>query len=141
MLERAAVFALAASTAGPVLAQAEMPAGHEHVTGRFAALVASAAHCSQAGAVCLAHCHVRLAEGETALAACASSVSQLLAACDAMVTLASLDSQYVPAFAAVLHTICVDCEAECRKHPQHPQCVACGDACAECAEQCQAVMT
>jgi hypothetical protein len=41
--------------------------------------------------------------------------------------------------AALVQTVCMDCEKECRKHEKHQQCKDCGDACAACAKECKKV--
>lgn len=137
-------LALSLAAAGTAMAQADKPKGehdhhehHAHGGGKYAALVNTSADCGHIGEVCLAHCLVLLREGEKELAACAASVNQLLAACDALMKLAAGNSKYVPKMAALTETVCLDCEKECRRHEQkHQECKDCADACAACAKEC-----
>jgi Cys-rich four helix bundle protein (predicted Tat secretion target) len=125
------------------MAQADKPmSDHQHHAhhggGKYAALVNSSSDCGHIGQTCLAHCFVVLGEGEKELAACAASVNQLLAACDALMKLAASNSKYVPKMAALTETVCLDCEKECRKHEKkHQECKDCADACAACAKECK----
>lgn len=117
---------------GPDVAHAADPhAGHGGPSAAVKALIAAAAHCEQVGEACVAHCLASFRAGDTTLAACATSVQQMLPACTAVARLANYDSPHLAAFAAVCAKICADCEAECRKHEQHPPCKACADACAK----------
>jgi Cys-rich four helix bundle protein (predicted Tat secretion target) len=135
-------FTLAA--ASTAMAQADKPkadhAHHDHSGGgKYTALMNSSSDCGHIGQVCLAHCFVVLGQGEKELAACAASVTELLAACDALMKLSAHNSKYVPRMAALVQTVCMDCEKECRKHDKHQQCKDCGDACAACAKECKKV--
>ncbi|GLO01825.1 hypothetical protein PPUJ13061_17230 [Pseudomonas putida] len=74
------------------------------------------------------------------MAACAQSVSELLAACDALMKLASQKSKFTPALAKVTADVCASCEKQCRKYEtQHAECKACADSCAACLEACNAI--
>jgi len=135
-------FTLAA--AGTAMAQTGKPkaAPHEHHdhhgAGKYSALMNASSDCGHIGQVCIAHCFVVLGQGEKELAACAASVSELLATCDALMKLAAHNSKYVPKMAALVQTVCLDCEKECRKHEKkHQQCKDCGEACAACAKECK----
>ena len=136
-------LALSLAAAGTALAQADKAKGehahHGHGGGKYAALMNASSDCGHIGEVCIAHCFVVLGQGEKELAACAASVSELLAACDALMKLAAHNSKYVPKMAALVQTVCMDCEKECRKHEKHQQCKDCGDACAACAKECKKV--
>lgn len=137
-------LALSLAAASTAMAQADKPVGahqhHDHGGGKYAALVNSSSDCAHIGQACLAHCFIVLGEGEKEMAACASSVNQLLATCDALLKLAASNSKYVPKMAALTETVCLDCEKECRKHEKkHQQCKDCADACAACAKECKKV--
>ena len=103
------------------------------------ALVGTASDCVSKGQVCLSHCHEMLATGDKSLGACAKSVSELLAVCGALLALAAQGAPSLPKLAAVGFDVCTRCEAECRKHVQHPPCKDCAEACAACAAQCKKV--
>ena len=107
---------------------------------KFAGLAASSGDCLQTGEVCMAHCLVLLSQGEKEMAACAQSVSELMAVCSALQILALQDSKRTAAMAKVALDVCVACEKECRKHEKHSQCKDCADACADCAKQCKALL-
>ncbi len=102
-------------------------------------LVDAASDCVSKGQVCLSHCHEMLANGDKSMAACAKSVSELLAVCGALLALAAQGAPSLPKLAAVAFDVCTRCEAECLKHAQHPPCKDCADACVACAAQCKKV--
>lgn len=97
----------------------------------------SAGNCVSTGEECVAHCLKLFAKGDTTLAQCAISASQLVTVCRALSDLALAKSSYVPALAKVVLTVCNDCEKECRKYEEHAECKACADACKVCAEDCR----
>ena len=76
---------------------------------------------------------------DTSMAACADSAFQLVAACNALASLAAVNSSHVPAFAKTVAKVCEDCKKECDKFPKIAECTACGDACKKCAEECRKV--
>jgi Cys-rich four helix bundle protein (predicted Tat secretion target) len=119
-----------------------MPHDHHHMHGAapLQALLAAASDCVAKGQSCLAHCLVLLADGDKAMAACAQSVSQTIALCNALESLAAQQSSLVPALAKVTLQACEACEKECRKHEQHAQCKACAESCLACIKECKAVM-
>ncbi len=133
-------LALSLAAAGTAMAQSTAHDHHAHGGSKYAALVNASADCLHIGQVCLAHCFVVLGEGEKDMAACGASVSQMLAACDALMKLAASNSKYVPKMAALVLTMCEDCEKECRKHEnKHQECRDCADACVACAKECKKV--
>jgi Cys-rich four helix bundle protein (predicted Tat secretion target) len=86
--------------------------------------------CNSSGQLCVAHCLASFREGDTALAACASKVHEMLAVCSAMATLAASNSTYARGMAAVCAEVCEDCSAECKKHAaEHQECKDCMEAC------------
>jgi Cys-rich four helix bundle protein (predicted Tat secretion target) len=114
---------------------------HHHMHGKQnQALVESAADCIVKGQICISHCLDLLAEGDKDMAACAKSVNQMLALCNALVSLGTQQSAYLPAVSKVALEACEACEKECRKHEKkHEQCKACADSCAACIKQCKAL--
>lgn len=114
-------------------------AGHEHHQGSGtpnAALISAAHECMATGDICVQHCVDRLSQGDQTMADCARSVLQMRAMVGALSQLAAQNSPRLKELAAVCAKACRDCEAQCRKHEQHPPCKACGDACAKCAAEC-----
>lgn len=116
---------------------------HDHGAAdgrRYAGLIDSSSDCQKTGEACLAHCLVLLGQGDKEMAACAQSVSELLASCSALMKLASQGSTFTPAMAKVVADICANCETECRKHEnKHDQCKACADSCAACLKECKEI--
>ena len=108
--------------------------------GKYATLAGTAADCTRVGQVCITHCLELLGQGDKSVGACAASVNQLLATCDALMKLSASDSKYVPKMAALALTVCEDCEKECRVHEsKHKECKDCAEACAACAKECKKV--
>jgi Cys-rich four helix bundle protein (predicted Tat secretion target) len=112
---------------------------HAHL--QHAKLSEAARNCVSAGDLCVSHCLALFTMGETSVAACAKSVYQMSAMCEALARLASASSEHLPALAKVCHETCLDCEKECRKHEkEHEICKACAESCKTCAEECKKVM-
>lgn len=117
---------------GPGLAYAADHAAHAHqLSPAVQAVIDAAAACEQAGEACIAHCMASFRAGDTSLAECATSVQQMVPACTAVGRLAHYDSPHLKAFVAACAKVCADCEAQCRKHEQHPPCEACAESCAK----------
>lgn len=111
---------------------------HHHALPANAALAKSAADCIQTGQVCLSHCLILLGDGDKEMAACAKSVSQMLALCGALQQLANQNSKLLPKLAALAEEACNQCEEACKKHAEkHQECKACGERCAACAKECK----
>jgi Cys-rich four helix bundle protein (predicted Tat secretion target) len=103
------------------------------------ALVATASACVSKGQLCLSHCLDMLATGDKSMGACSKTAREMLAVCDAMLSLAAQGAPSVSRFAAVCLDVCKRCEAECRKHVQHTPCKDCATACAACQVECRKV--
>lgn len=113
---------------------------HAKMKNPYGKLMASTADCVGRGQLCVDHCLMLLAEGDTNMAGCARSVHQMLAVCGALQQLASLNSPHLKAMAKVAMAVCKDCEDECRKHEKkHAVCSDCAEACANCYRECKAV--
>jgi Cys-rich four helix bundle protein (predicted Tat secretion target) len=114
---------------------------HDHHVpgaGKYASLIKSAADCQVAGDECIAHCIVSMKSGDTTLADCLKSATEMMAVCPATSKLAAMDSASVKQMIAVCADICAACEKECRKHEKtHATCKACADACAKCVDECK----
>ncbi len=101
----------------------------------------AARNCVSAGDVCMSHCLALFVAGDTSVAACAKSVYQMSAMCEALARLASANAMHLPELAKVAHETCLDCEHECRKHEkEHAICKACAESCAACADECKKLM-
>jgi Cys-rich four helix bundle protein (predicted Tat secretion target) len=113
---------------------------HQAAGGKYQALADASADCVLKGQACLAHCLVLLADGDKEMAACAQSVSQAMALCGALQSLAVQESTLVAALAKTTLAACEQCEKECKKHEtKHATCKACMESCAACIKQCKAV--
>jgi len=122
-----AALLLAARDAGTAAAETAAAGGPNP---KVDALAQAAGTCTVAGNVCLQHCLTLLAQGDKSLGDCAKAVSQMLAVCNAMSTLAAFNSQYAPRLAKLCVDVCTDCEKACRPHAEHHAvCKACADAC------------
>lgn len=132
---------VAAATAADAIAETHQ---HEHggAGKRNKALIKSAGECVETGQDCAHHCLVLLGEGDKSLAACAKSVSDLVAVCSALQQLASAESPYLAEMAKLSMKVCEDCEKECKKPEvaKHEECKACADACAACYKECRKIV-
>lgn len=121
----------------PLAGFANAAEGHKHEGGKSGSMIEAIHGCVSAGEECLAHCLESFKVGDTAMAECAASVTQMLAFCEAHAKLVSLDSKYVKELCQLAINICGDCEKECRKHEKHPPCKGCADACKACIAECK----
>lgn len=136
-----------AAVAGLATAAAPAPEMHDHqhdhhhhgAGADYSALAHSATHCVMLGEACIDHCLDLLAQGDKSLAACAKSVEQLLAVCNALRQMATYKSAHVPRLAKLAMDVCKECETECSKHKEHQACRDCAQACAECHQECAKV--
>jgi len=103
---------------------------HSKHTAQLPELLNATNDCLDKGQRCMAHCLVSFQEGDLELADCASKVHEMQAICSAFSYLLAANSEYTKAYAGVCTKVCEDCEKECRKHDEHIECKACGDACA-----------
>ena len=151
MLQSGVALTLAAAGTA-AMAQAGKPdAGQEHhhhmAASKYAALITATSDCVHVGQICAAHCIVIMGQtaaltgkGDKEMAACAKGVAQMLATCQALLSLAAQNSKYVPKMAALALAACEDCEKECRKHEkEHKECKDCAEACVACARECKKV--
>lgn len=106
---------------------------------KYKALEKATADCVATGNDCLRHCLGMYAMKDTSMAGCANSVVQLIAVCNALQTLAAVNSEHTGHFAKVVEMICTDCQKECEKFPKIAECKTCGEACKACAEECRKV--
>jgi Cys-rich four helix bundle protein (predicted Tat secretion target) len=105
-------------------------------------LVMAAQECSNTAQVCLNHCLMMFADGNSELAKCAQTVNEVRIACDALIGLGNLDSTHLPAFAKAALDVCKACKEECDKHAdKHEVCKACAQACENCADECELLVS
>ena len=127
--------AAVSATALSAVAQ-EMPHHHHEGGAKNQALIDAASRCSSAAEICTGHCVEMLAGGDKTMAACAASSREVAVVCNGLRALAAQNSAHLAAYAKLAAEVCKSCEAECRKHAQHPPCKNCADACAACAIEC-----
>lgn len=95
--------------------------------------------CIAVGLACLAHCQRELAAGNKSMAECEASVSDMLAACEALQKIATRGSKHLKTFAKACADVCADCAKTCEPHAKHmAECKACMDACNDCKKACDA---
>jgi Cys-rich four helix bundle protein (predicted Tat secretion target) len=141
MERRSFVTALGfAALAAPASAASEKPAkpAPREVPAKpsYAALAQASSICLAAGQNCLRRALAALATKDVALADCANSTADVVAACGALAALAGLGSPYAPAFARTVADLCLACKKDCDKLPNVAECAALGAACASCAAEC-----
>ncbi len=121
-----AAFALSSlSCAKTAVAHTAEPARSGDATLSDAAL-----GCLKAGNACLAHCIGMVAAGDTSMSGCLGTVTDMVAAMDALSKLAARGGKRLPETTKALVAYCEDCAAECQKHADHhPVCKDCLDAC------------
>jgi Cys-rich four helix bundle protein (predicted Tat secretion target) len=137
-----AAAAAAVLSAVPAFAEeGGKPAGsvqHMHPP-KYKAVSETAAKCVADGNNCLRHCFGMLSMNDTSMAECTKASFDVIAACGALETLASVNSTYTPAFAKVVADACLACKKECDKFPQYSECVDMGASCKACAEECKKI--
>ena len=141
MERRSFVTALGfAALTAPASAASEKPAkpAQQEVRPKqsYVALARSSSICLAAGQNCLRRALAALATKDVALADCANSAADVVAACGALAALAGLGSPYAPAFARTVADLCLACKRDCDKLPNVAECAALGAACASCAAEC-----
>jgi len=103
----------------------------------YAGLQGAAAQCATAGEDCLRHCFGMLSMNDTSMAGCMKATYDMVAACNALATLAAANSPHVPALAKTVASICADCKKQCEKFPNIAACKACAEACARTISECE----
>ncbi|MCQ9374894.1 four-helix bundle copper-binding protein [Methyloversatilis sp. XJ19-13] len=139
--------ATAAGLSGKVLAQHDPAHDHHHHGGKASVastphmkLIASTSTCISTGEVCREHCIRLLSEGDKGMGDCAKAVSQMLALCTALQSLAAQNSPLLVATATVALEGCNRCADACKPHvDHHAECKACFDACQDCIKACKAL--
>ena len=127
--------AAAVLSAMPALAE-----GMQHMhPAKYKALSDAAGKCVLDGDNCLRHCFGMLSMNDTSMAGCTQASFDVIAACRALATLASVNSAAVPALAKVVQGVCETCKKECDKFPQYSECVAMGESCKACGEECKKI--
>jgi Cys-rich four helix bundle protein (predicted Tat secretion target) len=132
------VLGSVALAAGVTEAAAQTAAESMH-PAKFAALTKAANDCVATGEGCLRHCIGMLLMKDTSMGACADASYQTVALCRALSSLAAVNSAQVPALAKVAMQVCLACQKECEKFPEHLECKECAASCKTCAEECRKI--
>jgi Cys-rich four helix bundle protein (predicted Tat secretion target) len=141
-MERRQIIAaagLVAAIASSSAATAQGAGGASMHPPKYKALEESSSRCVATGNDCLRHCLGMLAMNDVSMASCTASTYQLVAACNALQTLAAVNSAHIRAFAKAVGEICVSCQKECEKFPAIAECTACAVACKACAAECNKI--
>jgi len=128
------VAAVASTSQAFAQMAAEEPMMHP---AQYKALEEAAAHCVATGNDCMRHCLGMYAMKDTSMAGCANTAFQLVAACGALQTLASVNSEHTGHLAKAVEMVCTDCQKECEKWPKVAECKTCGESCKACAAECR----
>ncbi len=126
----------AAASASQAFAQMAAEESDMHPP-QYKAFEKATVECIATGNDCLRHCFGMYKMKDTSMAACADSVFQLVAACEALAALAAVNSEHTGHLAKVVEMVCNDCKKECDKFPKIAVCTTCGDACKACAAECR----
>jgi len=134
----------AAAVSASALSGIAQEMSHHNMAGMGGAkhqmLIDAASKCNSTAELCTSHCVDMLAGGDKSMAACASSSREVAVICSGLQALAAQNSAHLASYAKVAAEVCKSCEAECRKHAQHPVCKDCAEACAACAAECAKVV-
>jgi len=103
-------------------------------------VVGAATKCLATAYACRDLCIATLQKGDTMMAACMRTVSDMIPLCDAVAQLAASKSKHLKKAVAACLDACAECEAECKKHEKmHAECKACAEACTACIAACKKV--
>ncbi len=142
LLGAAVATTLVAGTAFASSEHEHHHAGHGMMVSseRETSLIDAALHCVKSGEICNDHCIELVKQGDTSIAECLASVSDMLVTCAGLSRLAANQSAHLAAFAKVCIAVCKDCEKACAKHENHhAECRACAQSCRECIKACEKI--
>ena len=129
---RAGATAGAVFSTGVAMAAAEKPQKGKSQVDREARdqLISLASHCIEQAKRCQSHCIDLLSVGDDEMAECLRSVSEMLPACDMLLTHVSLNSDFLNDTGKLCAKVCSACEKVCREHAKsHGICKKCADSC------------
>lgn len=103
-------------------------------------LATAVQRCLTTAYACRELCTATLQKGDTMMAACMRTVSDMIPLCEAVAQLSASKSKHLKKTVAACLDACTDCEAECKKHAgMHAECKACAEACGACIAACKKV--
>jgi len=130
-----------ATTAGKVFAgevkQHEHKGGHGHMGLKHLDLIKASAKCLRAGEIANRFSLTAAENGDISMIKSVKLVQETIAACEALIRLATYDSKSLSAFASATAAVCDAAEKECSKHKAHKPHEMCAKACRECSDACK----
>ena len=130
------------STRTLAAAQDASAAGQRRQDQERHAVVDACSDCMKTGEACLAMCNEMLRHGMTSLADCQTRVVDMLTMCQAMGSMAAVNTappERLRALATLCAETCRDCERACKPQATtHAECKACMDDAGACAKACDA---
>jgi len=104
---------------------------------KYRALEASTAKCIADAEDCMRHSLSMFSMNDTSMAGVANAILQVKAICEALLTLAAMNSPFTADLAKTTAAVCKAGETECRKfYDKYAECKACADSCRACADDC-----
>ena len=139
-LLKGATVAAATMAFGAATAEAGSHAHHHHHANKYKEVIDTTSQCVKDGRACLDHCIMLLKQGDMTMAECTETVTEMLTMCDAMMQMASFNSDHVGKVAAICVKTCKACEKACAKHEKiHAACAACAKSCRACIKSCEKI--
>lgn len=133
-----AVMGAALSTKSAIAGDDKHDHHAHHAKNKNKNVVEAALECQEDGQACLDHCFILLKDGDTSIAKCAETVTEMLVMCEALAKMASYQSSHLKDFAKVCAAVCKDCKDECEEHSdKHVECKECAESCEECIKACE----
>lgn len=130
-------LSLAAAIGAVTSAHAEEKAAAHHHPAMHKALADASSKCVDDGNNCLRHCFGMISMNDASMADCTKATYDTIAACEALATLAAVNSPHTAAFAKVVADVCLACKKECDKFPDVAECRDMGASCKACADECK----
>lgn len=140
LIQAAALTAVTLSAGNTILAK-----DHDHKSdtadaessdGKYSKAMQEAVKCRLSAEICIAHCISEMGKGNKDLEECARTATDVKAACEAFITMASMKSGFTKQMAELCVKICKACEKECKKHSSHHSfCKDCMVNCKSCAKE------
>ncbi|MFY9655998.1 MAG: hypothetical protein WAK01_05335 [Methylocystis sp.] len=125
-----------AALAGPAASRAA-PTTPSSPHADLVELAGAAAQSAAAAREFLRFAMPRLGARDAALADCAASGAEMVAACDALTALAASDASFAFGFARTVADLCAAARKDCKKLPNIAECATLAAAAATCEAACR----
>lgn len=103
---------------------------------KYARAKMNSIHCILAAQDCLSHCITLMGSGDKSMFKCAESTRDVIATCNAFLSMASQDSAFLKKMASLCIEVCQACAKECKQHAEHhEECKACMKSCNDCIKE------